>query len=297
MAISVLSAGAGAGPNVLEAEALTVESELVLFPPSVHSLFSQQLEQEVGCVSDTHWDCLGSQSRIQTTCHPPPPQVPAVCSLTPFRWGVGSKSGTSPKCTLFLGSKHFSLVRNWPELQAGSACFLHLVPGNKQAVQSHQERSLGFLQPSCKSHLFSNQLRELVFLMSDHRFAVSNLWFRPPGSWYSLLCPLPGGPPTTYPPFLPDSVGTFFIDLVLEASFCWCPVCFQWDLLHMWMYFLFVPERDVSSVASYFTNLPLCEIFWMHMDIRKFWAKVEWLPGKDCGNYDQFWVLMPSFFS
>ena len=38
MAISVLSAGAVAGPNVLEAEALTVESKLVLFPPSVHTL-------------------------------------------------------------------------------------------------------------------------------------------------------------------------------------------------------------------------------------------------------------------
>ena len=180
---------------------------------------------------DTHWDCLGSQSRIQTTCNPPPPQVPAVCSLTPFRWGVGSKSGTSPKCTLFLGSKHFSLVRNWPELQAGSACFLHLVPGNKQAVHSHQEWSLGFLHPSCKSHLFSNQLRELVFLMSDHRFAVSNLWSDLQAHDILLLCPLPGGPPTTSPPFLPDSVGTFFTDLVLEASFCWCPVCFQWDLL------------------------------------------------------------------
>ena len=54
MAVSVLLAGVGAGPDMLEAEALTVESKLVLFPPSGHSLFSQQLEQEVCCVPDTH---------------------------------------------------------------------------------------------------------------------------------------------------------------------------------------------------------------------------------------------------
>lgn len=110
-----ISPGTGAGPNVLEAEALTVESELVLFPPSMHSLFSQQLSRRFCCVPDTHWDCLGSQSRIQTTCDPP---HASASSMLPHPiqmrcWVQNLVHAPSVP----LPCKHFSLVRNWPELQ------------------------------------------------------------------------------------------------------------------------------------------------------------------------------------
>lgn len=53
---------------VLEAEVLTAESELVLFPPSMHLFSLSSQSRRLCCVSDTHWNCLRSQSRIQTTC-------------------------------------------------------------------------------------------------------------------------------------------------------------------------------------------------------------------------------------
>ena len=36
---------------------------------------------------------------------------------------------------------------------------------------------LGFPQASCQSQRFFNQLRELVFLVSNHRAGTPNMWF------------------------------------------------------------------------------------------------------------------------
>lgn len=46
-------------------------------------------------------------------------------------------------------------------------------------VQGLHEPSLGFLQPCSEPHWFSNQLRQLIFLMSDPRAGVPNIWFKP----------------------------------------------------------------------------------------------------------------------
>ena len=101
---------------------------------------------------------------------------------------------------------------------------IHLIPEIKPAwAYVLREQSLSLLQPSCKSHWFSNQLRELVFLVLDPRAGVPNMWFKPltpqggsPSPWYpSLLCPWLGSPNLiASPPFLPDSVWIFLYSLV-----------------------------------------------------------------------------------
>ena len=52
-----------------------------------------------------------------------------------------------------------------PESRQFSVCFLCTIPRSKQACSLHHEQSLGFSQPSGKSHWFYNQLRVLVFLV------------------------------------------------------------------------------------------------------------------------------------
>ena len=44
-------------------------------------------------------------------------------------------------------------------------CFLCLVPISEQHMNALHGQSLGFLQPCCKSCCFSNQLRQLIFLV------------------------------------------------------------------------------------------------------------------------------------
>ena len=53
--------------------------------------------------------------------------------------------------------------------------FLHLVSGIRKHVHALHEWSLGFLLLPCQSHWFSNQLRELDFLVLDPRAGVPHL--------------------------------------------------------------------------------------------------------------------------
>ena len=63
-----------------------------------------------------------------------------------------------------------------------------------KCVCTLHEWSLGFLQPSCYYHWFSNQPRELVFLVLDPRAGVPNMWFElltPQGRSLNPCNPLP----------------------------------------------------------------------------------------------------------
>ena len=82
-----VAAGARSGSNRLEEKALSVESELDLFPPCVHSLSSQQWylclrgsnSGTGGFLWARHTLILSRKSvRLQTAPDPPPPQVPAL---------------------------------------------------------------------------------------------------------------------------------------------------------------------------------------------------------------------------
>lgn len=123
--------------------------------------------------------------------------------------------------------------------------FLYLVSGLSKRVPARHKSCLGFLLLLCQSHWFSNQLRRLDFLVLDHKAGVPHLWFK-------LLTPLVESVDPGIPPPLCHLLGTqvltwfflflsyptlclwmFLTILVVEDSFCQCPVCFQWELLYM----------------------------------------------------------------
>ena len=69
-----------------------------------------------------------------------------------------------------------------------------LFPGISKHVHV-QEYSLGFLQPLASCHLFSNQLRRIIFPVSDPRPGVPYTWFEPLTPWahhmpllFCILC-------------------------------------------------------------------------------------------------------------
>ena len=58
---------------------------------------------------------------------------------------------------------------NWPEPWAVQSASPTLRREVSKCVHSLHELSLVFLQPSCESHWFLNQLRGLIFLVLDPR--------------------------------------------------------------------------------------------------------------------------------
>ena len=96
-------------------------------------------------------------------------------------------------------------------------------------VHTLHEQSLGFLQPACKSHWFSNQLRGLWIAHSPGRISE-----RPMSPSSPMSPPRGMGPnPLTSFPFLPCSMWIDLTSSVVLPSFCQSLVSFQWELLHV----------------------------------------------------------------
>ena len=175
-----------------------------------------------------------------------------MAARTPFRCCSESESALSPKLCAFPGwlqtmpysragpwSKRAQSgcvvqARNWPESWAVLNFFLCLVSWISMCVHAFCEWRVGFLQPSCYFHWFSNQLRGLVFPASDP-------WAEMPNTRLELLPP-PRGHLITASPFLCESVWILLTALVVQESFCQSPFCFQWEFLHRWMCFLGLHE-------------------------------------------------------
>ena len=68
-----------------------------------------------------------------------------------------------------------AILGKWPESQAVSICFFHLVSGARKHMCSLQ--SLSFPKPCCQLHGFSSQPRKLVFPVLDSRTVV-DMWFK-----------------------------------------------------------------------------------------------------------------------
>ena len=140
--------------------------------------------------------------------------MPAVAIPAPFRWHSGSvvalffttahssqllqphatveicqrtrmaRTGAHLRLGLTLG-----LVGHWPESWAVWAYFVRLVLGVSKCMHVCSLQSLGFLQSSCLSHWFSNQLRGLIFLVSEPRFGLPNMWL-PREDFWTCVIPL-----------------------------------------------------------------------------------------------------------
>ena len=161
---------------------------------------------------------LACQSELKTVSYPPPVPVLPVTSLL-FH---DSLPGVSKLCFPQLhspqqqeplpsqgsgateygaGAQHIwacteVVTGNWPKPRKLHSASSSLFQGVIKHVHSLQERILGFLQSSYKSHWVSSQLRGLVF-------PVSNLRTGFPITWFQLLS-LQGGSlrPCDPPPFL-----------------------------------------------------------------------------------------------
>ena len=124
----------------------------------------------------------------------------AMVTLALFRFRAWSKWFHYPQCALSLGMVAFTLVRScsWARgAGAGTWCWLvHVLgsvsspgsfqstsfakfPGVSKPVSALQKWSLSFLQPSGRSHWCSIQLGGLIFLVSDPRSVVPNMWLEP----------------------------------------------------------------------------------------------------------------------
>ena len=126
---------------------------------------------------------------------------------------------------------------NQPESWQFQSLSFILFPGGNEHVHSLHKQNLGSLQPSCKSHWFSNQPRGLVFPLSNPRVGVPNMLFKPltpQGGTLGhdiplLFCVLSyrGMSQLDHFPSYPFTCESFFTALVVEESFCQPPVCFQ----------------------------------------------------------------------
>lgn len=75
---------------------------------------------------------------------------------------------------MWVGAHSEAVIGNGPGSQAVPICSLPFVSGSKKACTNIlRKQSLSFLQPSCKFHWFSNQLRELIFPVLYLRAGVS----------------------------------------------------------------------------------------------------------------------------
>ena len=113
------------------------------------------------------------------------PALAATNEHSPWHWQpsaftlMGSCTGTRG---VRVGAQHglgHALGWSWETGQspgqfqpASSALLL----GVSRHMSIPHELNLGFLQPSCYSHCFSNQLRGLLFLVPDPRATVPNMW-------------------------------------------------------------------------------------------------------------------------
>lgn len=95
-------------------------------------------------------------------------------------------NGTSASIESSIGARERYLVQagvytgvvmeSQPESRQFSFCFLCAVPGSHQAYTCIlYEQRHGFLQPSGKSHWFSNQPSELIFLVVDCRAVIPSM--------------------------------------------------------------------------------------------------------------------------
>lgn len=158
----------------------------------------------------THWDGPGLLVRARNSSQ-------AVANLVLFRCSTGSKPAlphSQPKSIFSLVTAPFTLsgelccvresrvgiqcrlghtlghswgIRRSPWAVSGS--FLCLIPVSKCVYDLHEHR-LGFLQLSCKTHWFSNQLRRLILLVPDPRAGESNMLLKllTPQGWSQNLC-------------------------------------------------------------------------------------------------------------
>lgn len=101
------------------------------------------------------------------------------------------------------------------------------------------KQSLGFLEPCCQSHWFSNQVREFIFLLLDPGTRTPNMWCalltshgRFTCNPLPLLCPLPRVLIASLP-VLPNSKWVFLAALVVYEYLCQPPSLFSRELLHI----------------------------------------------------------------
>ena len=138
------------------------------------------------------------------------------------------------------GANAGAVLGNQPESQAVLACFC-LASGVSKHVHVFHKQSLGFLQPCCQSHWFSNKLRGLILPSVGPQTWAPNVWFKlltPQGGSSSqcnpppLLCPLRGAQvPTSsllFPSYLTPRYSLGCMRVILPVS-----SLFQCELLHM----------------------------------------------------------------
>ena len=122
--------------------------------------------------------------------HQQRPPLPCSDVVPDFNWlyplalvGSCTMEQEGLKWTLDIGQgTHVASMGKWPESQAVSICFFHLVSGASKYICSSQ--SISFPKPCCKPHGFSSQPRKLVFPVLDSRTVVD--------MWFKLLTPLRG---------------------------------------------------------------------------------------------------------
>ena len=146
------------------------------------------------------------QLEFQTTHHVSPPWTLLMAAFAPFGCHPGSEltlihsppttSTLSPqqwqpslyvelvssyRCWIgywaWTGSCAGMVTVTWPALQAVPYISSSLFLGVSNYACDLHKWNLGFLQPSCKFYWFLNQLRVLIFPVSDSRTRVPNTWF------------------------------------------------------------------------------------------------------------------------